>query len=135
MLNHRDGGNPDVELAANIKPAFGKWDSILSRLVATVIYLIIVCFSHQLAFNSFSHRYNQPPTYHVKAGLQGRIVTTLTFQGRWKDHFRPPNLFSLPGVVPIPGGSFFLRNCFKRLRNPYQEIPVYKVFSSEKLQP
>ena len=33
----------------------------------------------------------------------------------------------MPDVALIPGGFFFLRNRFKRLRDPFQEIPVYKV--------
>ena len=70
-----------------------------------------------------------PPTYHVKAGLNGRIVITLTFKGNltffanWIfDHLNHPIARSCSH-----SWGFLFRNRFKRLRDPFQEIPVYKV--------
>ena len=72
---NRAGVDPRVELVPNVKLLFGKWDALFSRY-----YYLSNSLCRELSHTMFC-RMNEPPTYHIKAGRQGRIRIALEFKG------------------------------------------------------
>ena len=110
-------------IRGGIMSPFGKWDALLSRYPVTNRTSSIFISNCLL---SSACRLNKPPTYHVRAGLCGRILITLNFQGSYSK--------SLP-VLPL-----ITINCQELVSflmvatssdvvssHPYQGTPVYKV--------
>lgn len=96
-------------------------------LIQISILLKDMLSSQQFTFHTcMSCRENDPPTYHVRGGIKGRISISLTFEGNEtliSDHLSFIHL----GVDVIPGAKYILRSFFKRLKEAFQNEPVNKV--------